>query len=68
MSYGADVKLFPTKAEAFERAKEYEREGFVYIHPFDDEKVVAGQSTIGLEILEDTPQVTDVIVSIGGAG
>lgn len=67
-SYGARIKLFPTMAEAFERAKAYEREGFVYVHPFDDEKVVAGQGTIGLEILEDVPQVTDVIVSIGGGG
>jgi threonine dehydratase len=67
-SYGAEVQLFPTMADAFKRAKKYEREGRVYIHPFDDELVVAGQGTIGLEILEDVPQVTDVIVSIGGGG
>jgi len=66
--YGAEVQLFPTMAQAFKRAKEYEREERVYIHPFDDELVVAGQGTIGLEILEDIPQVTDVIVSIGGGG
>lgn len=66
--YGAEVKLFPTMAEAFKRAKEYESEGRVYIHPFDDETVVAGQGTIGLEILDDVPQITDVIVSIGGGG
>lgn len=68
ISYGAEVRLFPTMAEAFREAKEYERKGRVYIHPFDDEKVIAGQGTIGLEILEDVPQVTDVIVSIGGGG
>lgn len=67
-SYGAEVKLFPTMAEAFKRAKEYESEGRVYIHPFDDETVIAGQGTIGLEILEDVPHVTDVIVSVGGGG
>lgn len=67
-SYGAEVELFPTMANAFERAKEYEQAGYVYVHPFDDETVVAGQGTIGLEILEDVPQVTDVIVSIGGGG
>lgn len=66
--YGAEVKLFPTMAEAFKQAKEYEQAGRVYIHPFDDKTVVAGQGTIGLEILEDAPQVTDVIVSIGGGG
>ncbi|MEZ5427494.1 MAG: threonine/serine dehydratase [Pyrinomonadaceae bacterium] len=67
-AYGAAVELFPTMAEAFERAGEYERQGMIYIHPFDDQTVVAGQGTIGLEILEDLPQVTDVIVSIGGGG
>ncbi len=66
--YGSEVELFPTMAEAFTRAKEYERAGRVYIHPFDDEMVIAGQGTIGLEVLEDVPQVTDVIVSIGGGG
>lgn len=67
-NYGADIQLFPTMADAFRRAKEYERNGLSYVHPFDDETVVAGQGTIGLEILEDVPQVTDVIVSIGGGG
>ena len=66
--YGAEVHLFTTMAESFKRAKEYERGGLVYIHPFDDPLVVAGQGTIGLEILADVPQVTDVIVSIGGGG
>ena len=66
--FGAEVQLFPTMAEAFKRAKEYEHQGRVYIHPFDDELVVAGQGTIGLEILEDVPKITDVIVSIGGGG
>ncbi len=67
-SYGAEVRLFPTMAEAFRRAVEFELQGRVFVHPFDDEKVIAGQGTIGLEILEDAPQVTDVIVSIGGGG
>ena len=66
--YGAQVQLFTTMSEAFKCAKEYERQGRVYIHPFDDELVVAGQGTVGLEILEDVPQITDVIVSIGGGG
>jgi threonine dehydratase len=66
--YGADVRLFPTMTEAFEEAKEFERRGWVYVHPFDDPLVIAGQGTIGLEILEDVPDVTDVIVSIGGGG
>ncbi len=68
LSYGARVGLFPTMAEAFSRAKDYERDGFAYVHPFDDETVVEGQGTIGLEIFDDCPQVTDVVVSIGGGG
>ena len=66
--YGAEIQLFPTIADAFARAKEYELAGRTYIHPFDDPLVIAGQGTIGLEILADVPQATDVIVSIGGGG
>jgi threonine dehydratase len=66
--HGAEVELFPAMALAFLRAKEYESEGMIDVHPFDDEAVIAGQGTIGLEILEDAPQVTDVVVSIGGGG
>jgi threonine dehydratase len=65
---GAEIELFPTLADAFERAKEYVNDGRVLIHPFDDPLVIAGQGTAGLEILEDVPQVTDVIVSVGGGG
>lgn len=66
--YGADVRLYPTMADAFEAAKDREARGWTYVHPFDDPFVIAGQGTIGLEILEDVPEVTDVIVSIGGGG
>lgn len=66
--HGADVRFFPTLACAFDAASSFELEGYVYIHPFDDRDVIAGQGTIGLEILEDVPDVTDVIVSIGGGG
>ena len=42
--------------------------GYLYIHPFADESVVAGQGTVGLEILEDLPNVDAVIVAVGGGG
>ena len=42
--------------------------GYLYIHPFADESVVAGQGTVGLEILEDLPDVDAVIVAVGGGG
>jgi len=66
--YGAEVILVPSAAEAFERIAGYEGEGWTSIHPFDDPLVMAGQGTVGLEIVEDVPEVTDVVASIGGGG
>ncbi len=66
--YGAKVELTPTIADAFVVIERYRSEGRVFVHPFDDELVMAGQGTLGLEIFEDLPDVSDVIVSIGGGG
>ena len=66
--YGAEVVLVPNAAEAFQRIAAYESEGWTSIHPFDDPLVMAGQGTVGLEIVEDLPEVTDVVASIGGGG
>lgn len=66
--YGAAVDLQPNIAAAFDKIAQYEAEGRVLVHPFDDELVIAGQGTVGLEIVEDVPEVTDVIASIGGGG
>ena len=66
--YGAEIKFAANVGAAFAEVAEYERQGWAYIHPFDDPVVMAGQGTIGLEILDDVPQVTDIIVSIGGGG
>ena len=44
------------------------KDGKIFIHPFDDEEVIAGQGTIGLEILEEVPEVETIIVPIGGGG
>jgi threonine dehydratase len=66
--YGANVDLQPNIAAAFDKIAEYEAQGRVLVHPFDDELVIAGQGTVGLEIVEDVPDVTDVIASIGGGG
>jgi threonine dehydratase len=55
--------------EAYQEARRLERErGLVFVHPFDDEQVMAGQGTIGLEILKQTPEVEVVVVPIGGGG
>jgi len=66
--YGAEVVFAANATEAFDRVADYEREGWTSIHPFDDPLVIAGQGTAGLEIVEDVPQATDVIASIGGGG
>lgn len=68
LGYGAKVDLQPTIAAAFAEIKRFESEGRVFVHPFDDPLVMAGQGTIGLEILEDLPETTDIILSIGGGG
>jgi threonine dehydratase len=66
--YGAEVVLEDEIAEAFRKADEFEAKGMLFVHPFDDPLVMAGQGTLGLEILEDVPDLTDVFVSIGGGG
>ncbi|WP_020577186.1 threonine ammonia-lyase [Actinopolymorpha alba] len=69
-SYGADVRFAGhTVDEALIAAKEYaERTGAVFIHPFDHPDVVAGQGTLGLEILDQCPDVGTVLVAVGGGG
>jgi len=66
--YGAEVIQLEDISEAFARARDYEQQGMLFVHPFDDRLVMAGQGTLGLEILEDVPDVTDIFVSIGGGG
>jgi threonine dehydratase len=67
-SYGAQVELLPNVQEAFNMAQEYECQGWNYFHPYDDPEVMQGYGTIGLELLEDVPQLSDVIISVGGGG
>lgn len=64
----ADLVLCEDVAQAFAMAEEASRRGRTYVHPFDDLDVMAGQSTVGQEILEADVPLTDLIVSIGGGG
>ena len=66
--YGAEVELAPDIASAFARLEDYAREGWTVVHPYDAESMMAGSGVVGLEIIQDLPDVTDVIVSIGGGG
>ena len=68
--FGAEVILQGhdlTEANAAARAVAAER-GLTFIHPYDDVKVIAGQGTTGLEILEDVPQLDTLVVPVGGGG
>ena len=69
-SYGANVVLVPgVYDDAYQKALELRDEkGYTFIHPFDDEEVIAGQGTIGLEILDQLDDVEAVVVPIGGGG
>ena len=68
--YGARVLLYgDCYDEAYSKALEIQQEtGAVFVHPFNDEDVVAGQGTIALEILRDIPTVDTVIIPAGGGG
>ena len=68
--FGAEIKLIDgVYDDAYKAAIEYQKEtGGTFVHPFDDEDVIAGQGTIGLEILEQLPDVEAVVVPIGGGG
>jgi threonine dehydratase len=65
--YGAELVLY---GESFQEALQYARsqKGHVFIHAFDDEEIIAGQGTIGLEIVEDLKDIDTVIAPVGGGG
>ncbi len=69
-SYGAEIKLIDgVYDDAYDAAVKYYKEtGATFVHPFDDEMVIAGQGTIGLELLEQLPDLDAIVVPIGGGG
>jgi len=67
--YGAEVILHPDHITLLDRMRaEQEAQGYVYVPPFDDPYVIAGQGTVGLEIMEDLPEVAAIVVPVGGGG
>ena len=68
--YGADVRLVPgVYDDAYAEALRLrDKHGYTFVHPFDDPLVIAGQGTIGLEIIDELPDVDAVIVPVGGGG
>lgn len=69
-SHGAEVVLHGVNVdEALAEAKRYAEEtSAVFVHPFDNEDIIAGQGTLGLEILEQVPDVDTILVGVGGGG
>src|SRR5205085_353992 len=67
---GADVILFGGSFdEAYDHARAIgDARSLAFVHPFDDERIIAGQGTIGLELLEQCPAVDAIIVPVGGGG
>lgn len=67
---GAEICLVPgVYDDAYQHAIKLRDEmGYTFVHPFDDEAVIAGQGTVGLEILDDMPDIEAVIVPVGGGG
>ncbi|MDN5748798.1 MAG: threonine/serine dehydratase, partial [Pseudonocardia sp.] len=63
---GATVRLTPDMAGAFTLLDELVADGLTLLHPFDDRAVLAAQGTVGAELAADAPEVTDVLVSVGG--
>ena len=61
--HGADLTEARSEAEAIAR-----RDGLTFIHPFDNEHVIAGQGTVALEVLEQTPDLEAIVVPVGGGG
>ena len=67
--YGANVILHGTVFDAFEKALQLaEKEGLIFVHPFEDEEIIAGHGSVGTEIFDQLSNVDIVIVGIGGGG
>ncbi len=69
-SFGARVLLTgdTLDASAVAAREIAEKEGLTFVHPYDDEKIIAGQGTVGLEMLADVPELDTIVVPIGGGG
>ena len=67
-AYGGEIELADNITEAFQLAAQYGKQGWSCFHPFDDRELITGHASIGMELIEDVPQLTDVFVSIGGGG
>jgi len=66
--YGAEIRFAPDMTQLLPMVQELQAKGLHFLHPFDDDDVIAGHASLGLEILEDVPDVDLVVVGVGGGG
>ncbi len=68
-AYGGEARYSPTMEEIFPLMERYQQEhGLTFVSPFSDPAIIAGQGTVGLEILDDVPDVETIVVPVGGGG
>jgi threonine dehydratase len=66
--YGAEIRFAPEMTQLLPMVQELQTQGLHFLHPFDDDDVIAGHASLGLEIVEDVPDVGLVVVPVGGGG
>jgi len=66
--YGGEIRFAPEMTKLLPMVKELQATGLHFLHPFDDDDVIAGHASLGLEIVEDVPEVDLVVVPVGGGG
>ena len=66
--YGAEIRFAPDMTQLLPMVQELQAKGLHFLHPFDDDDVIAGHASLGMEILEDLPLVDLVVVGVGGGG
>ena len=66
--YGGEIRFAPDMTQLLPMVKELQAQGLHFLHPFDDDDVIAGHASLGLEIVEDVPDVDLVVVPVGGGG
>ena len=66
--YGGEIRFAPDMTQLLPMVQELQAKGLHFLHPFDDDDVIAGHASLGLEIVEDVPEVDLVVVPVGGGG
>jgi threonine dehydratase len=66
--YGGEIRFAPTMTQLLPMVQALQAQGLHFLHPFDDDDVIAGHASVGLEIVEDVPDVDLVVVPVGGGG